>query len=1794
MDLALFQFSFKDVSKKLGRILDNVNRAYEYYRKDDGIDPEIEKAYFLTASWEEKSRRSRFLDELTDVLQDSKFKIQDLEKVLESFKSWSVMLGNVELEEKAIPTEDSIDEMRECLTKSINSIEANVLHLLKTCRPVFEGKAKLRRKSAPKAGLFKIWREKVADNPQEGEPLTPEKMLENEPLAFTRNQEVTNLIQELVDSSVLSKAESVVIRYIVAMVVSLSKAFSLLTRQCRSLKIKCDNLAALETKKQDPQIKQLQRELRLTMGKKTALEVQIQNAEEQCKALLTTNEILQKELQDVREREQVTQVPIRPPFSRSFSEKDVVKPQVDVSRKKGERPFPKLPAEQKAISPAKSEDKLPRKKSEDRAISEQQKRAEDSDNQKLQAIMAEVKISQSHPTLRAQDSRIKMDTKARERSPEQRTAQMSPDKLERQLSGKLERQLSGKDLTRKKSLKEVVTDDTIKQVSTSIETEPAQGSPVEKAHELADKLRAAQDARWESKLAVKKVIQKSILKSTERPKEELSGQPPEESLIASLPDMSSEVEQSSKKSTEDAPLPRQDPEPPREELPVPSEEPVKRAQSPSTQGRGSRSGSRGSLKFSAQKIVQAVQAQKFVQVVQEKKGVKFQGDKTARRPSTVSDTRAMQDASPPQQPILERAEDTATMKQDVGEMQARKLSLGKSKESGKKKEMKDPSRKPTGVLQAEDTRDVIRSLGTTLQTITRERGGVLDAETIKDIFEELNVAYQDTIAGEMVGSLTGDAVITRVFAAAKKSLMPPEVKQESEKDAVVEEPSGSMMDVVVEEPSGSMTDVAEKPSGSMTYVVVEEPSGSMTDVAEKPSGSMTDVVVEEPSGSMTDVAEKPSGSMRDVVVEEPSGSMTDVAEKPSGSMRDVVVEEPSGSMTDVVGKPYGSMRDVVAEDPSGSMMDVVVEESSGSMRDVFAEEPPRQDVGFALQEFQEAILACLEDKMEKVRKRSSVSLMQPLILQPTDPQAKQLYQAIDEKLEECFSSMKQRYSGDQKGKKLFQSIQSKGELPGEEEKEIKGIASSSFDTLSELPQEFTGSSVRLSQEWKQPMTSGDLFHLSSSSKQQISEHQNEEEWKVQEKPQFQQEGVSQQDELMLQEEKEDLAKVALHGHKEKEQILEHLPDEADQQVKESWLDEKRQKMRRLSEEQQKHFQKGEELQQVETPLEEVQMPTSQEVDKGEGAWHKQLQERLRWEQERLQEEQVRLQEERQRLQEEQEYLEHMQELFEVQQKQWEGQQQQRKEQERLWEVQLEHWKNLQKEHDKQEQYLWEQREQQKEQQQRLQEKVQQLKQQYQEELKRKGEQVEEQWHWERLQAWHEQQLHIWQQEDEEQQQKRSQWQQQLVEHKAQMAALQQEYLEQELHQKRGQQKWQEARQEQEHLWEKSWLQQLNRWQRQLQRQQVQQRKWQEQQHKLQEKQRQIQKEEKALPHKLTMLRDTVLDQIVKQIPLYQYKAFPKEGQPPGPPQLTPMPSSEYEDSFDLESPWFPKPVPKAETFPAPDVTEKRYLIDVAAQRRNLELLREAVQKAELSSEQYTIAKGIIQEALRSNVERLAMLFRKYTAFYHLQAVRRNVTAQLDVAKDCKDGVKTQILYKIIDKLDAHQKMVLGRWTIKQNAVDKKHRHCLAKMMALFAQLHLSTKLQLSSPIPLMIKAADSTKKEGLPMPHIGAALLKHKIYPSPLVSVKKPQDTTLSARIRESSNEQIESLWKTDITALSIAIGPKTPVSLMWSEAYGFPDIPRFLELDISSVRKKPLQNIKTRIQHIPRWKISGYNIMNL
>uniref|UniRef100_A0A674JV58 FAM186A/B C-terminal domain-containing protein n=1 Tax=Terrapene triunguis TaxID=2587831 RepID=A0A674JV58_9SAUR len=178
----------------------------------------------------------------------------------------------------------------------------------------------------------------------------------------------------------------------------------------------------------------------------------------------------------------------------------------------------------------------------------------------------------------------------------------------------------------------------------------------------------------------------------------------------------------------------------------------------------------------------------------------------------------------------------------------------------------------------------------------------------------------------------------------------------------------------------------------------------------------------------------------------------------------------------------------------------------------------------------------------------------------------------------------------------------------------------------------------------------------------------------------------------------------------------------------------------------------------------------------------------------------------------------------------------------------------------------------------------------------------------------------------------------------------------------------------------------------------------------------------------------------------------------------------------------------------------------------------------------------------------------------LSIPRQTLMSRLEAARAVNNGAEVRNLYTYVERVDAYRKKVLQCWVAKQKTAEQTRRHCLGKMISLFAQLRLSSELHLNSPSPLVIKAVDEMKE----FPSSAHARSKSPGYPSPLASVKKQVC------------DQIESVWRTDVISHSFPIVPKPHVSLLWSQA-GFPDIPRFLELDVSSVRSKPLKSLQTR-----------------
>nr|XP_023966159.2 protein FAM186A [Chrysemys picta bellii] len=360
----------------------------------------------------------------------------------------------------------------------------------------------------------------------------------------------------------------------------------------------------------------------------------------------------------------------------------------------------------------------------------------------------------------------------------------------------------------------------------------------------------------------------------------------------------------------------------------------------------------------------------------------------------------------------------------------------------------------------------------------------------------------------------------------------------------------------------------------------------------------------------------------------------------------------------------------------------------------------------------------------------------------------------------------------------------------------------------------------------------------------------------------------------------------------------------------------------------------------------------------------------------------------------------------------------------------------------------------------------------------------------------------------------------------------------------------------------------------------------------------MQQEQYLIPRPKTVPRSRepgTLEHLTKQIPLRARRDIAKEEVllydyfKPSTQQMAPTQSKvslHSQAQSAEETSWLPTLAqkPKGKSLVPSSMSEKRYWVDVEAQRENLVLLGQATQKCRLPPHLHMQAKEVITETLHTDVERLALLFHKYISFCHLQHVRQTLMSRLDAARAVNDGAEVRNLYTYVERVDAYRKKVLQCWVAKQKTAEQARRHCLGKMISLFAQLRLSSELHLNSPSPLVIKAVDEMKE----FPSSAHARSKSPGYPSPLASVKKVRDFMYPAGVSEQVCDQIESVWRTDVISHSFPIVPKPHVSLLWSQA-GFPDIPRFLELDVSSVRSKPLKSLQTRIQNLPRWKIYGH-----
>uniref|UniRef100_A0A8C8YWF1 FAM186A/B C-terminal domain-containing protein n=1 Tax=Prolemur simus TaxID=1328070 RepID=A0A8C8YWF1_PROSS len=243
--------------------------------------------------------------------------------------------------------------------------------------------------------------------------------------------------------------------------------------------------------------------------------------------------------------------------------------------------------------------------------------------------------------------------------------------------------------------------------------------------------------------------------------------------------------------------------------------------------------------------------------------------------------------------------------------------------------------------------------------------------------------------------------------------------------------------------------------------------------------------------------------------------------------------------------------------------------------------------------------------------------------------------------------------------------------------------------------------------------------------------------------------------------------------------------------------------------------------------------------------------------------------------------------------------------------------------------------------------------------------------------------------------------------------------------------------------------------------------------------------------------------------------------------------------------------------------EKRYFVDVDAQRKNLILLNQAIKTSGLPSQLHTTARNLIIETLHMDTVRLGYLFRKYIAYRLIQSARNNIIKRLKAIQNTGKGYETQNLYITLIRIDDYQKKVMRVWTEKQKSLEQKRNQCLREMMYLFGQLQQMYELNLRQPIPLI------TEKKQI--------LASTKPIQQPLTNllIEDDRKSDMFKEFRQ-QQDQMEAIWNVDVSVSSYPIEEKTSMHSLWAQLGGYPDIPRLLQLDIQSTFRKCLASIQS------------------
>ncbi|XP_074082084.1 protein FAM186B isoform X2 [Macrotis lagotis] len=258
--------------------------------------------------------------------------------------------------------------------------------------------------------------------------------------------------------------------------------------------------------------------------------------------------------------------------------------------------------------------------------------------------------------------------------------------------------------------------------------------------------------------------------------------------------------------------------------------------------------------------------------------------------------------------------------------------------------------------------------------------------------------------------------------------------------------------------------------------------------------------------------------------------------------------------------------------------------------------------------------------------------------------------------------------------------------------------------------------------------------------------------------------------------------------------------------------------------------------------------------------------------------------------------------------------------------------------------------------------------------------------------------------------------------------------------------------------------------------------------------------------------------------------------------------------------------------------KKRYSVDVQGQRKNVLLLNNATESLGLPIHLHSQATKLIMEMLYTNITRFQYLIQKYNTYKMFQDIRQDIISHIKTSLktgNIDDGPK---FYNLLEKIDKYQNCRLQIWTEKQKVLDQNRGDYLQQMMSLFSQLQGEWDLNLNT--PFLIISPEKQKKADT-----GAVSKKYDYFiradetqlrQSPVANYRRYPEFLKITRQR---GQEIEAIWKTDVSVSSYPIKEKTPAGVTWSQIDGYPDFPRMVEFDFHHSYNSPsyLNTLRTR-----------------